>query len=62
MEMDMNLDIGDAGIMDPSFDVSQAGFGLKREASIPMGDFFSQELLALGLQEPLPPPDMMDEL
>lgn len=57
--MDMNLD--DQDFMDPAFDMPQ--FAMPAEnPSILAGDFYSQELLALGLEEPLPPQDMMDEL
>lgn len=62
MDMDISLDIGISGGMDSTFDIPQAGFGLQNEPLMSSGDFFSQELLALGLQEPLPPQDMMDEL
>jgi hypothetical protein len=62
--MDMNLDIDDADLLDPSFQIPQ--FGMESSGPLPMqsGDYFtqSQDLLALGLQEPLPPQEMMDEL
>jgi len=59
--MDMNLDLDEGDLLDSCFDVPQ--FNVQPEtASVLAGDFFSQELLGLGLQEPLPPQDMMDEL
>lgn len=60
MDMDMNLDIGMGGGIDATFEMPHTGFGMQNEPS--GGDFFTQELLALGLGEPLPPQDMMDEL
>ena len=61
--MDMNLDMDDGGILDSAFDIQQSDFGLPPLGpSLPTGDLYSQELLGLGLQEPLPPQDMMDEL
>ena len=61
--MDMNLGMGDTNFLDPNFDVSQAGADFQTTGpTLPMGDFFSQELLELGLREPLPPQDMIDEL
>ncbi len=62
--MDMNLDLDGGDILD-SFDMMQSGFGfqtLGAPSEIPIGDGYSQELLSLGLQEPLPPQDMIDEL
>lgn len=57
--MDMNLD--DPDFIDPAFDMPQFTMPVENP-SILAGDFFSHELLALGLEEPLPPQDMMDEL
>jgi hypothetical protein len=58
----MNLDLDD-GLLDPSTDISTPGFDLSAPAPTMLGgDFGSCELIALGLQEPLPPQDMMDEL
>ncbi len=58
----MNLDLDD-GLLDPSFDISQPGYGLPVPApTMPSDDFDSYELIGLGLQEPLPPQDMIDEL
>lgn len=60
MDMDISLDMGMGGGIDAAFEMPQAGFGMQND---PSGEeFFSQELLALGLGEPLPPQDMMDEL
>lgn len=63
MDMDMNIDMGDDGLLDGTFNLNAGGFDFSPPGpSIPMGDLFSQELLELGLQEPLPPQEMMDEL
>ncbi|KAE8454281.1 hypothetical protein EG329_005206 [Mollisiaceae sp. DMI_Dod_QoI] len=63
LTMDMNIDMGDDGLLDDTFDLNSAGFGFQPlDPTIPMGDFFSHELLELGLQEPLPPQEMMDDL
>ena len=59
LNMDMNVDLGDGGLQDSSYDFSGLGNG---GSSIPNDGLFSQELLALGLEEPLPPQDMIDEL
>jgi hypothetical protein len=63
--MSMNLDpeLDDDGLLDPSFDISQPGLGFSAPAPTMPTDYFgSYELIGLGLQEPLPPQDMMDEL
>lgn len=60
MDMDISLDIGMGGGIDSAYDITQ-GFGLQN-GTMHEDPFFSQELLALGLQEPLPPQDMMDDL
>jgi hypothetical protein len=61
--MDMNLDLDDDGLLDPSYDISQPGFGFSTPApAMPIDDFGSFDLIGLGLQEPLPPQQMMDEL
>jgi hypothetical protein len=61
--IDMNLDLDDDGLLDPSFDISQPGFGFSTPApTIPIDGFGSFDLIGLGLQEPLPPQQMMDEL
>jgi len=65
--MEMNLEIDNSDLLDPSFQVPQIPqFGMESSAPppVPSEDYFtqSQDLLALGLQEPLPPQDMMDEL
>jgi hypothetical protein len=60
--MDMNLDLDD-GLLNPSFNISQSAFGVPEPAPMILGgDFGSYDLIGLGLQEPLPPQDMMDEL
>jgi hypothetical protein len=63
LSIDMNIDIVDEGLLDGTFDINSTGFNIPPLGpTIPMGDIFSQELLELGLQEPLPPQEMMDEL
>jgi hypothetical protein len=62
--MDINLDLDlDDTLLDPSFDISQPGLDFSVPAPTISADYFgSYELIGLGLQEPLPPQDMMDEL
>ncbi|KAF8847788.1 hypothetical protein BDZ45DRAFT_698912 [Acephala macrosclerotiorum] len=63
MDMDMNIDMGDDSLLDGTFNLNPGGFDFPPPGpSIPMGDLFSHELLELGLNEPLPPQEMMDEL
>ena len=59
--MDMNLDLNDTGILDPAFDISNDGFGYQAP-HISMDGFGSYDLMSLGVQEPLPAQDVMDEL
>jgi hypothetical protein len=61
--MNMNVNIGDEGIMGASFDITQADFGFQGTGpSLLGGDFCSHEVISLGLQEPLPSEDMMRDL
>jgi hypothetical protein len=63
MDMNLDLDLDDDGLLDPSFDISQPGLGFSAPApNMPTDYFGSYELIGLGVQEPLPPQDMMDEL
>lgn len=62
VDMEMNLDIDSAHLLDQSYNISHYNTKHIGDTSMPSGDFFSQELLGLGLQEPLPPQDMIDEL
>ena len=65
MDMSLDLDLDNNGLLEPSFDISQQGLGFSAPAPAPTmhNDYFgSYELIALGLQEPLPPQEMMDEL
>jgi hypothetical protein len=49
--------------MDASFDITQEDFGFRGTGpSLLGGDFFSHEVISLGLQEPLPSEDMMQDL
>jgi hypothetical protein len=58
MDMDMNVDFVD-DFLDP-FAVPDTSYSIPQ--SIPAGDFFSQEVISLGLEEALPPDDMTSEL
>lgn len=49
----------DGVALDGSFDVP--GYGFPTDGALD-GAFLSQELISLGVEEPLPPDDMMDEL
>lgn len=62
MDLDMNMDMGDSTTIGGSYGTSQGAFDGLMSNSLLAEDFFSHELLALGLQEPLPPQDMQDEL
>jgi len=62
MEMDMNIDLDDPTLLDPGFDMPSTGFGVPDMEPSPANNLYSQELLQLGLDEPLPPQDMIDEL
>jgi len=62
LDLDMNMNVGTSGAADMPFDPTADLFGMPKDPINPMGDFFSTELLALGLQEPLPTQDVMDEL
>lgn len=59
--MDMNIDFDDVGLADQMFDISQYQMPADNILFQPE-PIFSQELIGLGIQEPLPPQDMMDEL
>jgi hypothetical protein len=59
----MNYGYADDPLFTPGMEMPQSGYNFQEPGpSTATGDFFSQELLSLGLQEPLPPQDMMDEL
>lgn len=72
MDMDINMNVGidDTGLGDQMFDLGMSQFQMASEnAYYPKGvlftqpePLFSQELLGLGIQEPLPPQELMDEL
>lgn len=63
MDMNLDLDLDDDGLLDPSFDISQPGLDFSVPAPAMPTDYFGNyELMALGLQEPLPPQDVMDDL
>ncbi|EKD21317.1 fungal specific transcription factor domain-containing protein [Drepanopeziza brunnea f. sp. 'multigermtubi' MB_m1] len=56
--LDMNINMDDPKLLDPSFEGIQ-----NTDQFLPLDDNFpSQELIELGLEEPLPPQDMIDEL
>ena len=60
MNMDMDMNFVDEGLQDLGFDIMNGNIGAG--PSVPIGDFFSQEVISLGLQEPLPPESLMDDL
>jgi hypothetical protein len=60
--MDMNVEMG-TGMLDESFNVPLTAFDYQPAPNAPPGgEFFSQELISLGLSEPLPPQQMIDDL
>lgn len=63
MDMDLNIDYDDPTLLDPEFNIPATAFGLQ-DAALPLVNDFSssQELLGLGLDEPLPPQVMINEL
>lgn len=56
--MDMNVDFENDALMD--FPMPETAFTYQPE--MPTGDFFSQEVISLGLEEPLPPEEMIRDL
>ena len=60
LAMEMNIDFTDGGIGDKEF--GTAPKEPKDQSTMPCGDFFSQEVISLGLEEPLPPDDLVEEL
>ncbi|KAI9641400.1 hypothetical protein NHQ30_010202 [Ciborinia camelliae] len=60
MNIDMDMNFTDEGLQDLGFDILDGNLGTG--SSLPIGDFFSQEVISLGLQEPLPPESLMDDL
>ncbi|TGO34719.1 hypothetical protein BHYA_0185g00230 [Botrytis hyacinthi] len=60
MNMDMDMNFTDEGIQNIGYNILSGNVGA--EPSVPIGDYFSQDVISLGLQEPLPPDDLMDEL
>lgn len=61
--MDMSMDMGDAPLLEETFDIPLSGFDYQPAAApLPEGNFFSQALISLGLQEPLPPNQMINDL
>ncbi|KAF7944121.1 hypothetical protein EAE96_010530 [Botrytis aclada] len=60
MNMDMDMNFTDGGIQNIGYDILTGNIGTG--SSVPVGDYFSQEVISLGLQEPLPPDNLMDEL
>ncbi|CAG8962358.1 hypothetical protein HYFRA_00014155 [Hymenoscyphus fraxineus] len=59
---DLDFDIGDV-VPDPIFDTNQFGFGLQPSPqTLSVEEPLSQELISLGLDEPLPPAYVIDEL
>ncbi|TGO07359.1 hypothetical protein BTUL_0288g00080 [Botrytis tulipae] len=60
MNMDMDMNFTDEGIQNIGYNILSGNVGA--EPSVPIGDYFSQDVISLGLQEPLPPDNLMDEL
>lgn len=59
---DLDLDIGNV-TMDSDFGNERFDFSfIPTPPSIPVGNPISQELISMGLDEPLPPQHMIDEL
>jgi len=59
----MDMALGDGGLLSEPLNMQPPGCGFEGLApSVPIEDHFSQELISLGLQEPLPPQDLMDDL
>jgi hypothetical protein len=59
----MDMALGDGGLLNEPLNMQHPGCGFEGLApSLPIEDFFSQELISLGLQEPLPPQDLIDDL
>jgi hypothetical protein len=56
--MDIDMEFEDDALLD--FPIPEPTFTFQPE--MPNGDFFSQEVISLGLQEPLPPDEMVEEL
>ena len=60
--MDLNMEMGN-GMLEESFNVPISAFDYQPAPSaLSGGDFFSQDLISLGLSEPLPPQQMIDDL
>lgn len=62
LEMDMNIDLDDPTLLDPGFEMPSTGFGIPDTEPSAANNYSSQELLQLGLDEPLPPQGMIDEM
>ncbi|TVY75878.1 Citrinin biosynthesis transcriptional activator ctnR [Lachnellula suecica] len=59
----MDIPLDDAELLNEPLVMQTSGFGFEGlMPSLPMGDPFSHELIGLGLQEPLPPQDVIDDL
>jgi hypothetical protein len=56
--MDMNMDFEGDPLLD--FPMPESTFAFQPQ--MPTGDFFSQEIISMGLQEPLPPDEMIADL
>ncbi|KAB8291561.1 hypothetical protein EYC80_006362 [Monilinia laxa] len=60
MNIEMNMSFADDGLQGLGFDMMNGNLGAV--SSVPAGDYFSQEVISLGLQEPLPSESLMDDL
>jgi hypothetical protein len=58
--LDMHVDFQDETFMDQSFGIPNSVYSL--ESGMPSSDFSTQEVISLGLQEPLPPDEMVNDL
>ncbi|KAI6714041.1 C6 transcription factor Prf [Diplocarpon mali] len=60
--MDLNIDMGDPNLLNPSMDIQPEG-NVLMDPPLPLSDDFApQELIDLGLNEMLPPQHMIDDL
>jgi len=59
MNMSMNMDFGSDAFMDLPHPAQDLTF---QDDQVPTGNLFSQDMVALGLDEALPPDEMIEEL
>ena len=57
------MDMGNIDMLEDPYDVPLSSFDYQPMPNVLQdGNFFSEELISLGLSEPLPPQEMMDDL